>query len=230
MEPVKFAGAKWIGKPKDMTDEQCNGIWAMTGKEEEFRFFLECWQPNSEDRAAIAAGGPVWLKIMASGLPPISVFTHNEAGESNGAFNALSDAVKTVVKNLKEDEGYFIGWKANIAMCFYDEYVKTYPNSKKEIHALSNIAAHKFLNLLTQSELFPAKNEGIPNTKHTSTCLLKAADDEPIFTLRAKDPFAPEIVLEWAKRNEGIQPPEKLEQAMGIAAEMDAWRIAHPVK
>lgn len=32
------------------------------------------------------------------------------------------------------------------------------------------------------------------STKHDSQCLIKAADDEPIFVLRAKDPTAPLIV------------------------------------
>lgn len=53
-------------------------------------------------------------------------------------------------KALKKDEGYFISWKANIAMAFYDEYRrcnKKYLN-KKDILNIANKGAENFLNLL----------------------------------------------------------------------------------
>lgn len=60
-------------------------------------------------------------------------------------------------------------------------------------------------------------------TKHNSSCLQKAGDDEPIFVLRAKDPTAPYIVRNWVRINEGIQPAVKLAGALLLADEMEAW-------
>lgn len=62
------------------------------------------------------------------------------------------------------------------------------------------------------------------STKHNSVCLSRAADDEPIFVLRAKDPTAPEIVAAWVERNTGVQPKEKLDGAIDLSVEMIAWK------
>lgn len=61
-------------------------------------------------------------------------------------------------------------------------------------------------------------------TKHTDTCLIKAADDEPIFVLRAQDMLAPESVREWANRalKCGL-PHAKYEEALALAAKMEQW-------
>jgi hypothetical protein len=58
-------------------------------------------------------------------------------------------------------------------------------------------------------------------TKHTSTCLAKAADDEPIFVLRASDPIAHECVRHWAAHAlwKGV-PPLKVQQALDVADQM----------
>lgn len=71
-----------------------------------------------------------------------------------------------------------------------------------------------------------------------NSCLNKAADDEPIFVLRANDPVAASIVRAWAVE----YTEEKLDQstdcvltnaqlakaqeARGLANQMDAWRRA----
>lgn len=65
------------------------------------------------------------------------------------------------------------------------------------------------------------------STKHNSICLQRAADDEPIFVLRAKDPTAPEIVEEWCAKNNDLQPIEKVGGAMLLADKMRDWRIAN---
>jgi len=58
-------------------------------------------------------------------------------------------AVEKLCKELKEDEGYYIVWKANIAMAFKDEFYRTYPeNELAEIHNIANNAADNFLKLL----------------------------------------------------------------------------------
>lgn len=68
------------------------------------------------------------------------------------------------------------------------------------------------------------------------SCLNKAADDEPIFVLRANDPVAASIVRQWA--NEYISRKQELstdgivthaqlakaQEARGLANMMDAWQ------
>lgn len=65
------------------------------------------------------------------------------------------------------------------------------------------------------------------------SCLTKAADDEPLFTLRANDPDAAWLVRCWAeayvKRKGGMarmtkQQLFKYNDAQWVAADMDHWR------
>jgi len=49
-------------------------------------------------------------------------------------------------KSLKEDEGCYLGWKANIAMSFIDLYRGR--DSKKHIRGFANQAADNFLQRL----------------------------------------------------------------------------------
>lgn len=57
-----------------------------------------------------------------------------------------------------------------------------------------------------------------------TSCINKAASDEPVFVLRAKDPVAAMIVRKWAAYSEGIHEPEKNTEALRLADQMDAWR------
>ena len=54
--------------------------------------------------------------------------------------------IQDLVKALKDDEGYYIGWIANIAMAFQDCY--NWEEDKKDIHKISNDAAKHFLKQL----------------------------------------------------------------------------------
>lgn len=84
MHPIYFEGAKEIGKPADMTDEQCSSIWADLGVDDSgFPFFLTAWQPNKEDKEAILRGDPIYLKTVSTKLPPMALFTLAENGEPN---------------------------------------------------------------------------------------------------------------------------------------------------
>lgn len=70
-----------------------------------------------------------------------------------------------------------------------------------------------------------------------NSCLNKAADDEPIFVLRANDPIAAAVVRTWAERyvadkidynTDGILTGAQLlkaQEARGLANQMDAWRL-----
>ncbi len=62
-------------------------------------------------------------------------------------------------------------------------------------------------------------------TKHTDSCLAKAADNEPIFTLRAQDRFAPALVRAWAHQAAmflGNDSP-KVKEAIACADAMERW-------
>ena len=56
------------------------------------------------------------------------------------------------------------------------------------------------------------------------SCLNKAATDEPIFVLRAKDPLAAMTVRHWITMSEGLHESAKLEEAHKLAAMMEDWR------
>ena len=63
------------------------------------------------------------------------------------------------------------------------------------------------------------------NTKHDNARLANAADDEPLFVIRAKDDIAPSVVEFWAdelEANGGSE--EKARQARDLAAQMQAWQ------
>lgn len=64
-----------------------------------------------------------------------------------------------------------------------------------------------------------------------NSCLNKAAEDEPVFVLRAKDPIAPAAVEEWARLAQatGRHEPEKIEEARALAQAMREWRTDHVV-
>lgn len=72
----------------------------------------------------------------------------------------LEGAIKTLVKNLKEDPAYRVSWKANIAMAFKDESSRrkgvlaltptfTFDDAVNEI---ANRAADNFLDLLCMEQ------------------------------------------------------------------------------
>jgi len=63
----------------------------------------------------------------------------------------IEHAVKVLVRTLRDDEGYREAWKANIAMAFYDEFNRTYPDHNlPRLHEIANEAAGNFLNLLAK--------------------------------------------------------------------------------
>lgn len=107
MNPVHFEGASEVGKPKDMTDEQCYSVWATRGFHsllevmDEWHdkavppfhanidqsincvYYLTAWKPSYEDLQALNRGEPVYVKTVAHGLPPMALFTLNEQGQPN---------------------------------------------------------------------------------------------------------------------------------------------------
>lgn len=59
----------------------------------------------------------------------------------------------------------------------------------------------------------------------SDTCLEKAADDEPIFVLRAHDPIAADIVEIWATLASRHHEFEKCERAKKCAYDMRVWLL-----
>jgi hypothetical protein len=67
--------------------------------------------------------------------------------------------------------------------------------------------------------------------KRDDSCRDKAADDEPLFTLRAHDMLAPSIVRAWADAAKlAGSPASKVDDALHTANEMDAWQAANGSK
>lgn len=64
--------------------------------------------------------------------------------------------------------------------------------------------------------------------KDPKSCLNKAASDEPLFVLRAKDPLAAQTVRHWAVMATGEHEEAKIIEALKVADEMDAWRDPPP--
>lgn len=67
-------------------------------------------------------------------------------------------------------------------------------------------------------------------TKKTGIkCYDNAADDEPLFVLRAVDPATPEAIRAWANEANGLgHRADKVREAMNYADEIEAWQKAHP--
>ncbi len=62
-----------------------------------------------------------------------------------------------------------------------------------------------------------------------TSCLNKAADDEPVFVLRAKDPLAARVVRHWCTlaEQQGLHE-DKVPEADALAFQMESWRAANP--
>lgn len=71
-----------------------------------------------------------------------------------------------------------------------------------------------------------------------NSCLNKAADDEPLFVLRANDPLAPDLVRKWAERYFDSKKDRafrltdgqraKTKEALELAVDMENWKKTHP--
>lgn len=105
MLAVNFEGAREIGKPKNMTDEECSGLpifQAVMDKKEDppgfafagfahteildgpqYPFTLSAWKPSKEDLEALNRGEPIWVRILSHVVFPMSLFTLDAAGEIN---------------------------------------------------------------------------------------------------------------------------------------------------
>ena len=68
------------------------------------------------------------------------------------------------------------------------------------------------------------KKEVLEQALRGEGCLGRAADDEPVFVLRAQDKVASPLVSDWADFAEALGcPPEKIADARALADQMRAW-------
>ena len=60
-----------------------------------------------------------------------------------------------------------------------------------------------------------------------SGCMVHAAEDEPVFVLRAKDPLAPLAVNYWCQqaKEQGLHAEEKIQDAAQAGLDMVEWRL-----
>ena len=76
---------------------------------------------------------------------------------------------------------------------------------------------------------------GTKNDPGKLDCFNKADPDEPIFTLRAKDPLAPTVVRIWAELHELVNVgdtlqascDEKVHEALQVSQAMRYWKKHH---
>lgn len=63
------------------------------------------------------------------------------------------------------------------------------------------------------------------------SCMSKAADDEPVFVLRAQDKHAPAMVRIWAGAALASGTPQaKVNEALDLANAMESWQSEHSAK
>lgn len=61
--------------------------------------------------------------------------------------------------------------------------------------------------------------------KNNDPCLGKAANDEPIFVLRAQDKTSAKVVIHWIAKNFDTCPDDKLREAFEHALKMKNYPI-----
>ncbi len=84
MHPVYFEGAVEVGKPENMTDDECMGRWATAGIDvNNYPYYMTAWKPSYEDLQALNRGEPVYVKILSKYLPPMALFTLDENNQGN---------------------------------------------------------------------------------------------------------------------------------------------------
>jgi len=69
-----------LGPPEGMTVDEVHTLPVRIDE----RQVISCWQPTDEEREASARGGPVYVGVLGSSMPPIWVAGTNpfEEGES----------------------------------------------------------------------------------------------------------------------------------------------------
>jgi hypothetical protein len=85
MRAVELPGMIPLGKPADMSEEQCRSlpVWMADQPNTGIPLVISAWMPNKEDIEAIVAGRPVYLAVVGHTMAPVDLYTTDEAGEIN---------------------------------------------------------------------------------------------------------------------------------------------------
>lgn len=79
MIPVSFPESNAVlGKPLDMTDEECSPLAVWKGKDAQgFNVIISCWKFNKEDLEEIQKTGQIWLWTYGTLAPPVALTTEH---------------------------------------------------------------------------------------------------------------------------------------------------------
>jgi hypothetical protein len=76
MKYIEFEGANTLFRAPESMKDTCGDLPALaTTDDNGYRCIVSAWQPSEADKAAIAAGQPIFLKIVGEGMPPVCLFT-----------------------------------------------------------------------------------------------------------------------------------------------------------
>lgn len=75
MIPASFPESNdFLGKPSDMTDEQCAPLSILRSKtEDNVPYIISCWKLTEEELNEIIKTKRVWLLVAGHSMPPVSV-------------------------------------------------------------------------------------------------------------------------------------------------------------
>lgn len=85
MRPIHFTESNIVfDKPITIDDSECLPISAYIGKDDKGMPFINTvWKPSKEDIDAILAGRPIFVCVLGTALPPMSLFTCDQDGNPN---------------------------------------------------------------------------------------------------------------------------------------------------
>lgn len=88
MHPSSFDESNCaLGKPVDMTHEQCETLSIFRGESDGFPVAISCWRPTREELEEINRTGRVWLFVYGEGHPPVAVSGHHPFNVDHHPFN-----------------------------------------------------------------------------------------------------------------------------------------------
>lgn len=79
MLPIEFPEKNFtFQKPASMTDKECSSLDVWRGETEDgVPAIISKWQPSREDLDALNRGEGLYLQILGTGMPPVSLYTEN---------------------------------------------------------------------------------------------------------------------------------------------------------
>jgi hypothetical protein len=79
MLPTTFKESNLVlGKPADMTDEECYGLPAFKGRDTAgWPVIISKWQLSKEDLEEVNKTGCIWLAVTGESTPPVALSTES---------------------------------------------------------------------------------------------------------------------------------------------------------